>query len=301
MRSQGKPPILAIIGAGRVGCALGRHLHQKGWRIGPVVTRSMRTASAATRRIGAGKPQAGISDAILGADVVLIAGPIWLGDQSSLTRKIIERLYAYSGDVNEKGQWSYYGKVGGVLTTGNEDGGKHVSAQVLYALHGLGRPVGGAGEGAQRRRRAGGARAPVQVLEVAVGIDPGRDCGLFRAQHPGVDIERLAAVDAHPRPGPRVGQRVAISKLGGGGSLVTGRCNGLPEARGAPPVKSHCEPCRVREQYRREQVLEVDRGRRSRDIAARVRSPPRSSSSQAPWTDLRSPSSWFQLKRVGPS
>ena len=73
--SQGEPPILAIIGAGRVGCALGRHLHQKGWRIGPVVTRSMRTASVATRRIGAGKPQAGISDAILGADVVLIATP----------------------------------------------------------------------------------------------------------------------------------------------------------------------------------------------------------------------------------
>jgi len=75
MRSNRKSPLLAIIGAGRVGCALGRHLHQKGWRIGPVVTRSMRTASAATRRIGAGKPQAGISDAILGADVVLIATP----------------------------------------------------------------------------------------------------------------------------------------------------------------------------------------------------------------------------------
>lgn len=72
------------------------------------------------------------------ADIVLIAGPIWLGDQSSHTRKIIERLYAHSGDVNEHGQWSYYGKVGGVLTTGNEDGGKHVGAQVLYALQHIG-------------------------------------------------------------------------------------------------------------------------------------------------------------------
>jgi predicted short-subunit dehydrogenase-like oxidoreductase (DUF2520 family) len=75
MRSNRTQPFLAIIGAGRVGCALGRHLHQKGWRIGPVVTRSMRTARAATRRIGAGKPQAGISDAVLGADVVLISTP----------------------------------------------------------------------------------------------------------------------------------------------------------------------------------------------------------------------------------
>ena len=40
-------------------------------------------------------------------------GPIWLGDQSSMTRKIIERLYAYSGELNDRGQWSYYGKVGG--------------------------------------------------------------------------------------------------------------------------------------------------------------------------------------------
>ncbi len=72
------------------------------------------------------------------ADIILIAGPIWLGDQSSQTRLIIERLYAYSGDVNAAGQWSYYGKVGGALTTGNEDGGKHVSAQVLYALQHIG-------------------------------------------------------------------------------------------------------------------------------------------------------------------
>lgn len=69
---------------------------------------------------------------------IIIAGPIWLGDQSSQTRTIIERLYAYSGEVNTKGQWSYYGKVGGSVTTGNEDGGKHVSAQVLYALQHIG-------------------------------------------------------------------------------------------------------------------------------------------------------------------
>lgn len=75
---------------------------------------------------------------VVPADIVILAGPIWLGDQSSLTRKIIERLYAYSGEVNASGQWSYYGKVGGAVTTGNEDGGKHVSAQILYALQHIG-------------------------------------------------------------------------------------------------------------------------------------------------------------------
>jgi multimeric flavodoxin WrbA len=80
-------------------------------------------------------------DLVAPADIVLISGPIWLGDQSSQTRKIIERLYAYSSEVNPAGQWSYYGKVGGSLTTGNEDGGKHVSAQILYALQHIGLTV----------------------------------------------------------------------------------------------------------------------------------------------------------------
>jgi multimeric flavodoxin WrbA len=72
------------------------------------------------------------------AHILIIAGPIWLGDQSSLTRKVIERLYAYSSEVNDAGQWAYYGKVGAAITTGNDDGGKHVSAQVLYALQHIG-------------------------------------------------------------------------------------------------------------------------------------------------------------------
>jgi multimeric flavodoxin WrbA len=72
------------------------------------------------------------------ADILILAGPIWLGDPSSYTRKIIERLYAYSSDVNTAGQWSYYEKVGASVTTGNEDGGKHANAQVLYALQHIG-------------------------------------------------------------------------------------------------------------------------------------------------------------------
>lgn len=75
MRSHSGRPIVAIVGAGRVGSVLGRRLHQKGWPIGSVVTRSMRTARAARRRIGSGKPQAGLTEAILAADVILIATP----------------------------------------------------------------------------------------------------------------------------------------------------------------------------------------------------------------------------------
>jgi multimeric flavodoxin WrbA len=72
------------------------------------------------------------------ADILVIAGPIWLGDNSSQTKKVIERLYACSSLLNKKGQYAFYGKVGGCLITGNEDGIKHCSMNVLYSLQHLG-------------------------------------------------------------------------------------------------------------------------------------------------------------------
>jgi multimeric flavodoxin WrbA len=72
------------------------------------------------------------------ADILVIAGPIWLGDNSSQTKKIIERLYANSSQLNSDGQYAYYGKVGGCLITGNEDGVKHCAMNVLYSLQHLG-------------------------------------------------------------------------------------------------------------------------------------------------------------------
>jgi hypothetical protein len=64
--------------------------------------------------------------------------PIWLGDNSSVTKRVIERLYACSHLLNDAGQYAYYGRVGGCLITGNEDGVKHCAMNVLYSLQHLG-------------------------------------------------------------------------------------------------------------------------------------------------------------------
>ncbi len=72
------------------------------------------------------------------ADIVVLAGPIWLGDNSSVMKQVIERLYANSHVLNGKGQYADYGKVGGCLITGNEDGVKHCAMNVLYSLQHLG-------------------------------------------------------------------------------------------------------------------------------------------------------------------
>lgn len=72
------------------------------------------------------------------ADILIVCGPIWLGDNSSQTKKLIERLYGNSSEVNDKGQWAYYGKVGGAIITGNEDGVKHCTSNILYSLQHIG-------------------------------------------------------------------------------------------------------------------------------------------------------------------
>jgi len=72
------------------------------------------------------------------ADILVVGGPLWLGDNASITRKFIERLYAMSGMFNERGQYVFYGKTAGALITGNEDGVKHAAMSILYSLQHIG-------------------------------------------------------------------------------------------------------------------------------------------------------------------
>ena len=79
-----------------------------------------------------------ILEQVMAANILVITSPIWLGEKSSVCTKVIERLYAASGQLNSEGQYAYYGRVGGCLITGNEDGAKHCSMNILYSLQHLG-------------------------------------------------------------------------------------------------------------------------------------------------------------------
>jgi multimeric flavodoxin WrbA len=125
------------------------------------------------------------------AHIVVLASPIWLGDQSSMTRLAIERLYGWSGQTNAAGQWSYYGKVGGAIITGNEDGGKHCAAQMLYALSHIGFVI--PPHVLDRRGRTG---------PVLPGRQPGRPQPLDDPQHGLRSLEH-----APPRPDDHRGGR----------------------------------------------------------------------------------------------
>ena len=72
------------------------------------------------------------------AEILVLGTPLWLGEESSVCRIVIERLYAHSGQRNDKGQYVFYGKTGGCIVTGNEDGIKHASMTCLYAMQHVG-------------------------------------------------------------------------------------------------------------------------------------------------------------------
>ncbi len=79
-----------------------------------------------------------IAEKVMTADILVLTSPIWLGEKSSVCTKTIERLYSLSGKLNDDGQYAYYGRVGGCLITGNEDGAKHCAMNILYSLQHIG-------------------------------------------------------------------------------------------------------------------------------------------------------------------
>jgi multimeric flavodoxin WrbA len=79
-----------------------------------------------------------IFERVMAADILVLCTPIWLGEKASVCTHVIERLYGNSHLLNDAGQYAYYGRVGGCLVTGNEDGVKHCAMNVLYSLQHLG-------------------------------------------------------------------------------------------------------------------------------------------------------------------
>ena len=79
-----------------------------------------------------------IFEKVIAAEILVLLSPIWLGEKSSVCTQVIERLYGNSNALNEHGQYAYYGRVGGCIITGNEDGAKHCAMNVLYSLQHLG-------------------------------------------------------------------------------------------------------------------------------------------------------------------
>src|SRR4030081_1926120 len=82
---------------------------------------------------------------VLACDILVIGSPIWLGQPSSVAKRVLERMDAFLDERDEMQRMPSYGKVGFAAVVGNEDGAHHVAAEVCQALAEVGFtiPTGG--------------------------------------------------------------------------------------------------------------------------------------------------------------
>ena len=78
-----------------------------------------------------------ILEKIKQADILILASPVWLGEKSSISKKVLERLNGCT-QTNDKGQPIFYNKVAGSVVTGNEDGAKKAAGELIFGLAQLG-------------------------------------------------------------------------------------------------------------------------------------------------------------------
>jgi multimeric flavodoxin WrbA len=95
---------------------------------------------------GAGDDWPALRARLLAADIILLGSPIWLGQPSSVAKRVLERMDAFLGEKDDRGRMPSYGKVALAVVVGNEDGAHHVAAEFQQALTEVGFtiPAGGA-------------------------------------------------------------------------------------------------------------------------------------------------------------
>ena len=72
---------------------------------------------------------------ILASDILIFGTPIWLGQMSSLAKRVVERMDAFLSETDELGRMPSYGKVAVAAIVGNEDGAHNVTADLFQALN----------------------------------------------------------------------------------------------------------------------------------------------------------------------
>jgi len=75
---------------------------------------------------------------ILAADILIIGTPIWLGQSSSIAKRVLERMDAFLEETDERNRMPSFGKIAIVAVVGNEDGAHHCHAEVYQALNDVG-------------------------------------------------------------------------------------------------------------------------------------------------------------------
>ena len=79
-----------------------------------------------------------IREQILAADILIFGTPIWMGQASSIAKRVLERMDAFLGEADEQGRMPSYSKVAVAAIVGNEDGAHWASSQIFQSLNDTG-------------------------------------------------------------------------------------------------------------------------------------------------------------------
>jgi multimeric flavodoxin WrbA len=87
---------------------------------------------------GDGDEWPGLREKILAHDILVLGGPIWMGQVGSVAKRVLERMDAFLDETDDQGRMPSYSKVAVAAIVGNEDGAHNASAQLFQALNDVG-------------------------------------------------------------------------------------------------------------------------------------------------------------------
>lgn len=146
--------------------------------------------------MGAGDAWPDLRRRILAADILIFGGPIWLGQPSSIAKRVLERMDAFLSETDARGRMPSFGKLAVAAIVGNEDGAHRVTADLFQALNDVGFtiPAGGAcywvGEAMQGTDFRDLPQVPDKVRQTAamLAANAAHLAGLLKpAPYPGID------------------------------------------------------------------------------------------------------------------
>lgn len=88
--------------------------------------------------LGEGDEWPPIHEQLLASEILIVATPTWVGRPSSIAQRALERMDAMLAETDDEERPVAYGKVAGVVVTGNEDGAHHVISEICGALNDIG-------------------------------------------------------------------------------------------------------------------------------------------------------------------
>lgn len=114
-----------------------------------------------------------LREKILAHDILVFGTPIWMGQPSSIAKRVMERMDAFLSETDDKGRMPSYNKIAVVAIVGNEDGAHATSALIFQSLNDVGWtvPAVGAcywvGEAMQDKDFKDFDKTPAKVTETA--------------------------------------------------------------------------------------------------------------------------------------